>query len=433
MANNASATTYTDRYGNPLDRTVGYARGNILKSSVEERQRLVQGQRIATKRLMEMGNESIGVFTGNLRAFPMQVDRMPLVCDEWTGPGLVDETFQDAGVRHLGGSRPQHSAALFNRTSGGLIAAIGALSSGRPVVSAVPAGSKSHASVSRGCYAARVELIECDTVEAFGEAIRVQQPALALITTVSSNLDRLDEDAIAGMVATAEQSGTICLVDDAYGARIRPILHGGTHALVMGAHLVITNCDKAGMIGPRAGLLVGVDALVQHVAAKAAEFGSEARAPIVAAVTESLGIFDSAWLREESELGQQLIELFEKKFGAERVQRSDLGPIIVEDEVFAMVLERAGLHASETSLVPAEITSALGAILLRDHGVLTTNTHGQPGAKVSLRLRPTPDGIARLGGLSTVVDALSASMNTLAPMITSPAAISKLILGKDIQ
>ncbi|OZI72357.1 selenocysteine synthase [Bordetella genomosp. 12] len=400
---------------------------------MEERQRLVHGQRIATQRLTEMGSESIGVFTGNLRAFPMQAERMPVLCDEWTGPGLIDEAFQDAGVNHLGGARPRHSAALFNRTSGGLIAAIGALSGGRPVVSAVPEGSKSHASVPRGCYAARVDLVECDTVEEFGDAIRVQQPALTLITTVSSNLDRLDEDVIAGMVKMAVDAGTICLVDDAYGARIRPILHNGTHALVMGAHLVITNCDKAGMIGPRAGLLVGLDALVQRVAAKAAEFGSEARAPIVAAVTESLGIFESAWLREEAGLGQQLTELFEQEFGAERVQRSDLGPIIVEDDVFAMVLERAGLQPGDTSLVPAEVTSALGAILLRDHGVLTTNTHGQPGAKASLRLRPTPDGIARLGGLATVVNALSTSLDTLAPLVSDPGLVSQLILGKDMQ
>src|SRR5690606_21629957 len=115
-------------------------------------------------------------------------------------------------------------------------------------------------------------------------------------------------------------------------------------------------------------------------------------------------MFDPAWLREEAAMGEQLTVLFERKFGRQRVLRSDLGPIIVEDDLVEMVLERAGLKAADTSLVPAEVTSALGAILLRDHGVLTTNTHGQPGAKVSLRLRPTPEGVERLGGLAAVVD-----------------------------
>ncbi|WP_256977393.1 aminotransferase class I/II-fold pyridoxal phosphate-dependent enzyme [Bordetella genomosp. 10] len=432
MAIDKSDKVHTDRYGNPIDRTVGYARGKILRSSVEERLRLVHGQRVATQRLAERGSKSIGIFTGNLRAFPMQAERMPVVCDEWTGPGLVDEAFQEAGVKHLGGSRPLHSAALFNRTSGGLIAAIGALCAGRPVVSAVPAGSKSHASVSRGCYAARVDLIECDTAAAFDDAVDAQKPALVLVTTVSSNLDRMPEATIAAMVRAAARAGAISLIDDAYGARIRPILHGGEHGLRLGADLVITNCDKAGMIGPRAGLLVGVDAHVQRVAAKAAEFGSEARAPIVAAVTESLEMFAPAWLQEESDMGKELTGLFEQKFGAERVQRSDLGPIIVEDELFAMALERAGITPAGTGLVPAEATSALGVILLRDHGVLTTNTHGQPGAKVSLRLRPTPDGIGWLGSLSAVVDALDASLDTLAPLMGNTAAISRLIIGKEI-
>lgn len=431
METTKGANARTDRFGNPVDPTVGYARGEILKSSVEERQRLVHAQRIATRRLERQGRDSIAIFTGNLRTFPMQADHMSTVCDEWTGPGLVDEAFQEAAVRHVGGTRPMHTATLLNRTSGGLIAAIGALSQGRPVVSAVPAASKSHASVSRGSYAARVELVESDSAEGLRQAVATHEPALVLITTVSSNLDRLPEADIAAMVDIARQRGAVVLIDDAYGARIRPILHGGAHALALGADLVITNCDKAGMVGPRAGLLAGRDALVQRVAAKAAEFGSEARSPIIAAVTESLRMFDPAWLREEAAMGEQLTVLFERKFGRQRVLRSDLGPIIVEDDLVEMVLERAGLKAADTSLVPAEVTSALGAILLRDHGVLTTNTHGQPGAKVSLRLRPTPEGVERLGGLAAVVDAVERSLDTLAAMMKHPDAVASLVIGKE--
>ncbi|KCV26794.1 hypothetical protein L489_0638, partial [Bordetella bronchiseptica 00-P-2730] len=170
---------------------------------------------------------------------------------------------------------------------------------------------------------------------------------------------------------------------------------------------------------------------VQRVAAKAAEFGSEARSPIIAAVTQSLQMFDPAWLREEAAMGEQLTVLFERKFGRRRVLRSDLGPIIVEDDLVEMALERAGLTAADTSLVPAEVTSALGAILLRDHGVLTTNTHGQPGAKVSLRLRPTPEGVARVGGLATVVQAVERSLGTLAAMMKNPDAVASLVIGKE--
>jgi len=425
--------TKKDRFGNAIDPTVGYARGKILASSVEEHARLVHGQRVATARLAEKGKESISVFTGNQRVFPVRVNMLDLECEEWLGPGLIEHSFQEAALNHVGGTPGKHTAALFNRTSGGLVAAVGALSAGKPVVSAVPKASKSHASVSRGCFAARVDLFESDEVESFKALLAQHHPRLALITTVSSNLDRIPEASIREMIGLGQDAGAIVLVDDAYGARMRPILHGGQHALEMGADLVITNCDKAGMIGPRAGLLVGVGSCVQRVAAKAAEFGMEARAPIVAAVEQSLRLFDPAHLREEAEMGKKLTSLFEEQYGREVVHHSDLGPIVLEEDLFEIVARRANASTDSIDLVPSEVSSALGVILLRDHGVLTTNTHGQPGAKVSLRLRPTPEGVKRLGGLPQLVQALEHSVDHVASLVRNRNAISNLIIGRDIQ
>src|SRR5690606_6642121 len=133
--------------------------------------------------------------------------------------------------------------------------------------------------------------------------------------------------------------------------------------------------------------------LIPKVAAQAAEFGMEARAPIMAAVMRSLQAFEPELLREERRLGEELTTLMRKRYGETVVLSSDLGPVIHEDDMLRIVLQRSDEPNHVPSIVPIEATAALGMLLLRDHGILTTNTHGQPGAKASLRLRPTPEAL----------------------------------------
>lgn len=407
---------------------VGYARGTILRSSVEESQRLAHAQRLATQRLAEKGATSISVFTGNQRAFPALPEDLELRCEEWFGPGIVQDELKAAVLTHMDAGT-ENEIAMFNRSSACIIALITALSAGRAVVSGVPAGSRSHASVKRGCGLAQVELHEHSDMDGFRHALALHEPALAIVTTVTSNLDRLDEVIIGRMIDAAREAGAIAFVDDAYGARIRPILHGGTSAMRLGADLALTNGDKAGLVGPRAGILVGRADLVPRVAAQAAEFGMEARGPIVAAMMRSLQAFDPELLREERRLGQVLTRLMRDRYGEDIVSSSDLGPIIDENDMLRLVLKRAGKPQDVADIVPAEATSALGVLLLRDHGILTTNTHGQPGAKVSLRLRPTPEALKTLGDMQTVVDALDDCIDQLASLMNDKNRLSELILG----
>lgn len=418
----------TDDFGNPIDPTVGYARGKIIQSSVEENQRLIYGQRLATNRLTEQGAASITVFTGNQRAFPVHPEDLELRCEEWFGPGIIIDELKANVIAHMDGDA-DNDFAIFNRSSAGIIALITALADDRPVVSGVPSGSRSHTSVIRGCRIAQVALHEHAHLESFRKALESYQPKLAIITTVTSNLDRLDEETIRSMIKSAQRAGAIAFVDDAYGARIRPILHQGISAMRMGADLAITNCDKAGLTGPRAGILIGRSELIPKIAAKGAELGMEARAPILVAVMRSLSSFTPSLLIDEHELGGALTKLMRRQYGESIVASSDLGPIIDENDMLRLVLQRANRPVDRANIVPAEATAALGALLLRDHGILTTNTHGQPGAKVSLRLRPTPEALDRIGDMQKVVDALDSCIEHLAGLVDDTEAISNLILG----
>lgn len=59
----------TDSFGNLIDPVVGFARGNIIRSSTDEGRRLRQGQAVAAQRVETMGPASVGIFTGNQRDF----------------------------------------------------------------------------------------------------------------------------------------------------------------------------------------------------------------------------------------------------------------------------------------------------------------------------------------------------------------------------
>jgi len=104
--------------------------------------------------------------------------------------------------------------------------------------------------------------------------------------------------------------------------------------------------------------------------------------------------------------------------------------MVHEDHVLALARERAGEKVDQT-IVPCEATAALGILLLRDHGILTINTHGQPGARVSLRLKPTGDAVDRVGGTQAIVAAVDAQLDALAGYLENAATLSTLILGDE--
>ncbi|RCW66128.1 selenocysteine synthase [Pseudorhodoferax soli] len=418
----------TDSFGNTLDPVVGFARGEIIKSSVDEARRLRNGQNIAADRVRRLGPESIGVFTGNQREFPLKVEDLNTHCEEWVGPGLFADALRDIAIEHMGGL-PDDSVAVVNRTSAGIIASIAALASGKAVVSVVPPAGRSHASVVRGCAIAGVALHEVQGDKDWAKLVDDVKPGLVVITTVTSSLEFLDDHVAMDVAALAKREGALVLLDEAYGARMRPVLRGGVKSLKLGGDLAITNCDKAGLSGPRSGLLVGRPTLVTRVSAKASEYGMEARAPIAASALRSLQRFSPRDLLDEARSGQALGKALRERMGADLVEVSDLGPMIHEDLAMKEVFRRAGKSTDGATVTPAEITSALGAVLLRDHGILTVNTHGQPGARVSVRLKPTHGAIDRLGGMDKVVDAMVTSFDAVARVVHLPAEISKLILG----
>ncbi|GAA6164043.1 selenocysteine synthase [Pelagimonas sp. KU-00592-HH] len=418
----------TDRFGNTIDPAVGYARGSLLRGSADEVRRLAQAGRVAADFVAREGIDKIAICTGNLRFYPVVADDLPVLCEEWIGPGLFGEDMRQAAIAHLGG-QGHEAAAVVNRTSAGIVATVLAHAQSRSVLSLVPDGDRSHASVGRGAGLAGVDVVEVHDLDAFKEGIARETPSLVVITPVTSELSMLADDLIKGAVKAAKAAGCITFLDDAYGARYRPVLHGGGASLSFGADLVITNADKAGLSGPRAGILCGDPASLVPVQAKVSELGMEARAPVAVGAMRSLQGFTPELLMQEAQDGQDLAEALEKALGANRITCSALGPKIDEQDAMKIVLDMAGAEAAD--LVPAEVTAAIGMLMLRDKGIVTVNTHGQPGGRVSIRLKPTAGAVARAGGTKAVAECLVSAMREVADHLQDQAWVAATLFGEN--
>jgi L-seryl-tRNA(Ser) seleniumtransferase len=101
-----------------------------------------------------------------------------------------------------------------------------------------------------------------------------------------------------------------------------------------------------------------------------------------------------------------------------------------EQDVLARVLKQAELP--KTDIVPAEVTAAIGMILLRDHGMLTVNTHGAPGGRVSLRLKPTAGALAAVGGLDALVAALGKAVEQVADRMDDVEWFAATLFGDSV-
>lgn len=419
----------TDRFGNSIDPDVGYARGGFLRSSADEIRRLRHAQRVTAAVIRERGVCGIGIFTGNLRCFPLQSEDLSALCEEWVGPGLFMDALREAAVSHFGGNGTEE-AAVFNRTSAGIVACVLGLSDGRPVVSVVPDGDRSHASVIRGCALAGVSLVEVGGSENAASAIHAHRPSLVVVTTVSSTLARLTDDRAIAAIHAARQAGATVLMDEAYGARLRPGLYDGALSLRLGGDLAITNADKAGLTGPRAGVMAGRPDALLRVLARASELGMEARAPVSAGALRSLQAYDPETLRREARDGEAISDALAVRYGEEILVRSDLGPMIDEQEVLELILQYAGQE--DSPIVPSEATAAIGMLMLRSHGVLTVNTHGQPGGRVSIRLKPTAGAIERVGGLDALCVGFDRALREVGEHLGDPAWFGRLLFGGSV-
>jgi L-seryl-tRNA(Ser) seleniumtransferase len=253
--------------------------------------------------------------------------------------------------------------------------------------------------------------------------------ALAVLTRVTSELDAMAPAQAEAVVAAAHRADCPVFIDDAYGTRVGPALLGQKESLAFGADLAITSCDKAGLGGPRAGLMVGDPDIVERAVACGGELGLEARGPLVLGALRALERYRPQTLRQDSATARRIARGLQAKFGADRVLDLCMGPTISEEDVLAVALAGRDDAAAAGGLVPAEASCLMGMVLLEDFGIVTSNVAERPGARASLRLRPTIEEVERFGGAEQVVAAVDTAFQRVRGLLGDAAAARVMILG----
>ena len=393
-----------DMFNNPIDPEVDYARGKILASSIDEKKKYQNAVRIIAERLKAWGEDSFYIFTGNIRNNALLATDLGLMSEEWVGQAVYQEDLRLTAIKHVSGCEETDGVAVFNRTSAANVATALALGGpGRTMISAAPQ-QKHHPSVRRGAALSQSRL-ECVSSAEELRALNVDADnAFCLITSVTSELLYFNEEEMKALICAAKEKGLTVVVDDAYGARLRPIVFGYTPSLKAGADAVSTNNDKAGLNGPRAGIMVGRRDLVTRIHSKAFALGMEGRAPLCLAVYRSLSKFTPKDLLEEVKAGEELYESLHRELGDEFVRKSLLGPEITGESVLRLALRIGGQDETKSVLVPNEASSALGMELLERYGVVTTNACGMPGARISVRFKTNRETLDKIGGADAVTE-----------------------------
>ncbi len=408
-----------------IDPSVGYARGPILSSSLDEARRRAHALRLIRERAAALGHDSFYNFTGLHRDYHVSADRIAWG-EEWVGPAFFWDELDEMAREHFGGDAG-HEVAVFNRCSAGIIAACLALARPGSVVASVTPGARSHPSIGRGARLAAARLRQTTLPSDVESWLAEEDVSLIVITGVSSELEILDQDVLLAAVRLGRDAGVPVLLDDAYGTRLRPIVFGGLKTMETGADLGVTACDKAGLGGPRAGLMVGEPHLMRQVAAKAAELGMEARPPLALGIWSSLRTFDPGHLRDEAALGGEIYAVLSGRFGQERVVRSALGASMPADTVYGLVREMRG---RDLPVAPGELTAGIGLYWLGEHGVISVNAMGQPGASIWLRFKPSPGELERFGGIPALLDIVERGIDHVAQRAHSVAEMRRLVVGE---
>ena len=402
-----------DRFGNSHAPNLSYARGEILRSTENDFQKLQR----AWSLIRERGPGSTYVLTGLEHSLPLAAEELEFADDE-IAPALSFERLKELALDHLGGSPETDDVAVFNRLTGATMATH--LTPVKPgdVVIGVSA-THSHPSVVRAAEHVGARFIDTAGLGAFRDTIATERSvALVVLTRLAVTYDLLPLEAIETIVRLAHDKGALVYVDDAGGARVGPAAFGQPRTLELGVDIGATGLDKYGTKGPRFGLLAGRKDLVGRIRVKGFEFGMEARQMLYPAVVRTLEQYDPARVRALIAATKQIAGELRPLLG-NRLRETPTTVQIAADDILEIAMERGGVH--EPPLVPYEASAALSMLLLRDHGMLMVHFVGVPPGTADLLIKfVPPETLERFGGARKYADAVNTSLTTLGSRPPNP-------------
>ena len=414
-----------DRFGNPRDPIVGYARGAIIADEVSESLRQQRAYRIIRDRYARLGDAGLFNLTGLIRAFPYAPG------DEKSMRSYVHFIARSQGeleslaLQRLGGKTGKHDGFLANRVTAGMIAIMLVLiKDGDRVLSLVPA-DRSHPSIKQAVTLARGVFEESIGIDAYAEALALEPaPKVVVITTISPSKNHLPLADVVRAIALARSRGAKVVLDDAHMAA-RIALYGEPPGLALdpAPDVTVWSLDKH-LGGPRSGFVAGSADLIRTIKARALALGVEAQLGQYIAGFNAVAAFDPAPIRAAGKLSERILASLGNAMSG-RGYLAGAGIAVGGEDFLEIALARAGRE--RTTLVPTEAVAFGAMTILEKFGAVTIPAVGMPGAACTFRLMTYPDG--ERFGERMFGEAWHAAIEVTAAALDKPEQIRATLLG----
>jgi L-seryl-tRNA(Ser) seleniumtransferase len=418
----------TDRFGNPIDPTVGYARGPILSSPEREVAKMSFGRRLVRERLARYGPDGLFDLTGLPRAWPLRPDDLPKLESQLTFYASFEHQVEPRALAYLKADPQVNDALVLNRVSTAVFAvALTLLQPGDAVVSLAPqAGSRSHPSVQRAVERVGATFHEAVGFDAF-RALAAATPnaKLLVVTPITADKRHLAADDYRRAIAFARERGIPLLADDAHMSARCTFFDEPTGFELGGPDLLVFSVDKH-MLGPRAGVLVGRKDLIARIRRVALEFGLEAQSGHYVAVLRALEDYDPEAVRAAGRMVHELLPRVQALHGQHRAYLAGPGVAIHGEAALEIALEIAG--TGQTALAPVEAATLVSLRMLSQHGLATVAALSMPGSAPVIRIMMYRDGPR--AGVERILAALEDGFQTLATVLNETDAARKLLIGE---
>ncbi len=413
-----------DRFGNSIDATVGYARGEILRSSLEESRRMEWGRQLVAHRVRQLGESGVFNLTGLIRAYPLEKEDLPALSSQLMFYAAFERQAEPLALHFMGADSIRHAAFVVNRVSAAILAVMLELASPSETVLSVVPGGRSHPSIDRGVQTAGGHVVEVvGPQEAENVLSRRAGVCLLCVTPITPAKQHMALSDLQATLALARRASVPVFVDDAHAAVRMAFFEEPPIFRVGDPDLAVFSCDKH-IDGPRAGVLVGRRDVVDRVKARGYELGLEAQTGHYAAVYRALQKYDPVRVTRMREPLADLLTALQERYGSGRVYSAGPGVAMSAEDLLEIVLGRAG---DPVPVVPVEASSCLSMLLLQEYGIVTVPAVGMPGCSPTVRLTLYPDG-GRFG-LGALVEAVGASIGRLGDLLRDPGEVRRLVLG----
>jgi L-seryl-tRNA(Ser) seleniumtransferase len=417
----------TDRFGNPVDPIVRYARGTILKSTDEEVQRMLRARQIVGDRVRAKGQESVYDLSGMNRGSGLEPAHVSHLTSHVPFFERFEGKTEPVALKHMGADPAKHRALILNRVSAAnFIALTTVLKSGDRVYGFAPAGGVTHPSAVRPISMAGAKFTEYFSFADLEHAWQAEgAPRLLVITPISASKRHIDLADFKRALALPRAPHTLVFVDDAHMASRVGFFEEPRTFEVGDVDFAVCSADKH-VAGPRAGVFVGRPDLVTMIGSRAYELGLEAQAGQYVGVANALRDFDPQVIKCAGELAKQLLEVLAGQYGPKRAYLGGPGVSISGDDVLDIAREQRGVQ-DKPALVPVEAAGLVAMEMLEQDGILTIGAVSMPGSAPAVRLMMYPDG--RKLGVERIAASLENGISRLAEVLDDTDEARAQLLG----